>query len=359
MPPSIDVCNALCIVLVSALFYVLSGCIYRLYFHRISHIPGPKLAAITYFYQAYYDIFPYQGQWIFQQIRLHQQYGPVVRVGPDELHIDDPEFYTEFSGNGTSKKRDKSKLYYWFVGADDLIDSSSFATLDAEHHQMRRKALGGFFGVDMVRKLEDRIRIHVETMTERLLKDAKDDRAVDLIPLSSALTLGVCFFGKAERTLNSTDSLCEIDVISEYSFGRSTNALDTPELGKPVRKNIENGMKIHPFARLFPGLTIALMKLVDVAAPHFPAAKELKSFESMVYGLTTPVYESVLQEDEKGEGASGPRRASIVESLAHSKVLPPEEKTLPRIAAELAGVIGGGAETLGRTVSTFACLESC
>lgn len=185
-----NIWDVLTTVLTITVFYILSLATHRLFFHRLSHIPGPKLAALTYLYQAYYDLFPHTGQWIFKQGRLHTAYGPIVRVGPDEVHIDDPEFYTEFSGNETTKKRDKSKLWYWFVGAGDLIDSSSFATLGAAHHGLRRKALEGFFRENMVSGLEGRIRVHVDKMRERLSRDSRGGRAIDLIPLLSATTLG-------------------------------------------------------------------------------------------------------------------------------------------------------------------------
>lgn len=208
MAPWADYCDAFCIASLSALAYIASGSIYRLYFHRTSHIPGPKLAALTYFYQAYYDLFPHSGQWIFQQIRLHEKYGPIVRVGPDEVHIDDPEFYKEFSGNTTTQKRDKSKLFYWFVGAGDLIDSSSFATLPAEHHQVRRNALEGFFRPDMVRQVEGRIAVHVEKMKARLVSDARGGQSVDLIPLMSALTLGMYLYAGTHNVLRVSLTKC-------------------------------------------------------------------------------------------------------------------------------------------------------
>lgn len=161
--------------------------------------------------------------------------------------------------------------------------------------------------------------------------------------------------GRAKRVspvglVKRTDIPGIIDVISEYSFGRSTNALDTPELGRPVRKNIEHGMRIHPFARLFPGFTIAMMKVVDLIAPYFSAAKDLKAFETMIYDLTAPIYTSAVQDAERSGSGCGRTESGIVQALATSTMLAPEEKTLGRVMAEMGGVIGGGAETLGRTV---------
>ena len=65
--------------------------IYRLYFNPIAHIPGPKLAALTKLYQFYYDVLR-GGEFSFKLQGLHAKYGPVIRVNPDEVYKNDPEF---------------------------------------------------------------------------------------------------------------------------------------------------------------------------------------------------------------------------------------------------------------------------
>ncbi|KAF2494401.1 hypothetical protein BU16DRAFT_463446, partial [Lophium mytilinum] len=65
---------------------------YRLYLHPLAHIPGPKLAALTHWYEAYYDVVK-KGQYVFEIGRMHKKYGPIVRVGPNEVHILDSEYY--------------------------------------------------------------------------------------------------------------------------------------------------------------------------------------------------------------------------------------------------------------------------
>lgn len=69
--------------------------IYRLVFHPLAQIPGPKLAAIS-------------NVWLARHVRdgrarelgktLHEQYGPVVRVGPDEVWFDSEEAFKEIYG---------------------------------------------------------------------------------------------------------------------------------------------------------------------------------------------------------------------------------------------------------------------
>lgn len=48
--------------------------VYRVYFHPLSSYPGPKLAALTTWYEAYYDIGK-RGQYILQIEKLHKKYG--------------------------------------------------------------------------------------------------------------------------------------------------------------------------------------------------------------------------------------------------------------------------------------------
>lgn len=60
----------------SASFFVywLSKVVYRIYFHPLSKFPGPRLAAATTLYRAWYQIVRDGGQ-LRQWNKLHEQYG--------------------------------------------------------------------------------------------------------------------------------------------------------------------------------------------------------------------------------------------------------------------------------------------
>ena len=57
-----------------SLFYVALLYVYRAFFDRLSHIPGPKLAAATLWYEFYYDVV-LKGQYTWEIGRMHKKYG--------------------------------------------------------------------------------------------------------------------------------------------------------------------------------------------------------------------------------------------------------------------------------------------
>ena len=62
------------VITVVALSYFVGLAIYRLYFSPIAKFPGPKLAAVTYLYELYYDIVR-RGKYTWKIRDLHAEYG--------------------------------------------------------------------------------------------------------------------------------------------------------------------------------------------------------------------------------------------------------------------------------------------
>ena len=88
-----------------SLVYIISLLIYRFFLHPLKHIPGPTLARATYLYEWYYDIC-LSGQYTFKIKELHKRHGPVIRINPDQVHIDDPDYFDEIFNqtNGRANK---------------------------------------------------------------------------------------------------------------------------------------------------------------------------------------------------------------------------------------------------------------
>jgi hypothetical protein len=68
--------------LVLGIALLLAVAVYRLFFHPLSRIPGPRLAAVTNGWLAYNVR---NGRMLQLGKTLHADYGPAVRVGPNEV----------------------------------------------------------------------------------------------------------------------------------------------------------------------------------------------------------------------------------------------------------------------------------
>lgn len=56
------------------LVYLGYGAVYRLYLSPIAHFPGPRVAALTFWYEFYYDVIC-AGQYTWRIKEMHEQYG--------------------------------------------------------------------------------------------------------------------------------------------------------------------------------------------------------------------------------------------------------------------------------------------
>jgi hypothetical protein len=73
--------------------------IYPFYTSPLANVPGPKLNAMTKWYQVYIDFTKKRTLYIHS---LHEKYGPVVRIGPNELSFTGEEPMKVIYGAGTS-----------------------------------------------------------------------------------------------------------------------------------------------------------------------------------------------------------------------------------------------------------------
>ena len=60
--------------LVIFVLYYLGLFIYRAFFDSLSHIPGPKIAAATLWYEFYYDVIK-KGRYTWEIAKMHEKYG--------------------------------------------------------------------------------------------------------------------------------------------------------------------------------------------------------------------------------------------------------------------------------------------
>jgi cytochrome P450 len=165
-------------------------------FHPLSHIPGPKVAAATWLYEAWFDLI-LGGRYTNEIKRMHEVYGtigfpasrcilhnapfprspslktrneppgPVVRINPEELHFNDMSFVDEiYAGKG--RKRDKQVHFVESMAGP--VRSSMFATLEHDLHRIRRSAVNKFFSRAQIAKLESNIKGLANELCDKIIR---------------------------------------------------------------------------------------------------------------------------------------------------------------------------------------------
>lgn len=78
---------------------LLGQAVYRRWMHRMSRYPGPWLNSVSSIPSA---IAAYRGVQHLYNYKLHEKYGPVVRISPDELSFTEAYAWEQIYGNRVS-----------------------------------------------------------------------------------------------------------------------------------------------------------------------------------------------------------------------------------------------------------------
>ncbi|KDR83561.1 hypothetical protein GALMADRAFT_55853 [Galerina marginata CBS 339.88] len=205
------------VILISGLLAVVQ----RLFFHPLSSFPGPRLAAASSLYKTYYEVM--KGGELLERIHhLHSIHGPVIRIGPNELHFADYRAYSEIYSVGSHLTKDPQ--FYSCFGAS----GSAFGAIDPRTSKMRRGFMHAFFSRRAVIRLEDVIQQKVERLVSKLEKSYTPQNA---------------FLAFRSATL---------DIITSYMFGHCLDALDYPDFRSPLLLNIQLALPLLWVIKSFP-----------------------------------------------------------------------------------------------------------
>jgi cytochrome P450 len=194
------------------------NCTYNLFFHHLRHVPGPRLAALT---RCWLFILEIKGH-AHEHIReLHKIYGahvrvpwctehelitragPVVRIAPGELSINDHDAYGHLYGQGS--KFYKAPYYYTVFEAHG---PNLFSLQNKEAHLADKRLMSNAFSRANVLKHEEAIYEKVQSTMERIANLVRKRKPVPLVPAFRWLTLAtICdfAFGKTIDIPHSDD----------------------------------------------------------------------------------------------------------------------------------------------------------
>ncbi|KAI9435560.1 putative P450 monooxygenase [Lactarius indigo] len=196
--------------LATILTYSVWRVVYNLYFHPLSHFPGPKLAACSRLWLAYRELV--RGESLGDlRMELHRQYGEIVRLTPNELHFSNPAAYNDIYSH--RNKWDKDHLLY---RAFDL-DTSTVGFVHYSDAKHRRDILASFFSRTSILQMQVLIMERVNVLCDAL---AHQFAAGDTKGKSSDLVLGFhCF---------------SVDVIMAFCYAKDWDATRVPDFQSDI-----------------------------------------------------------------------------------------------------------------------------
>ncbi|KAF1931945.1 cytochrome P450 [Didymella exigua CBS 183.55] len=301
--------------LVSALF-LLTRAVYRLWFSPLAHIPGPKIAALTSWYCAYHDLVR-GGQYVWVVEDLHRRYGPIVRIRPDVLHVNDPSFLDTLYPQSPNVRRERAQtvlnLFHEHL--------SVLPTRDHHLHRQRRAVLSRFFSQQNVRRLVPVINDTLAKLLDRMHGWARDGEPV---------------------SLNAAYRAATKDIIQAYALGDGERCLDLPDCNAAFFKTLHAERLTHVSAHFhwFPALMARLpVSVITALTPH------ISVFIQFIEHLTTKIEHIRHTADDESS-------TTIFHEILRSDISA-EEKSTPRLVDEAMVLAIAGADT---TASTLAAL---
>ncbi|KAI1344240.1 putative benzoate 4-monooxygenase cytochrome P450 [Xylariaceae sp. FL0016] len=309
--------------MVSLCVYILGLVVYRLYLSPLACFPGPKLAAATHWYETYYDVKDNGFPEILRQ--MHQEYGPVLRVNPWEVCIDDSDFYDEVFVTAGKRRTDVWGPPRAGVG----FKGSMAVTVPHDLHRLRRRPIQNLFSRQGVAQIEPIIRHKAEALCERL----KALRGTD-VPIR----------------LDHAFSACMGDIIMKIASGEDSTYVEGEAFTPEWHNTIRSLMQSVPFCRNFAWAAIALRNIPELILKYInPDLATAKLFYLIGHERVDRIRAELAASDKIDEGG----RVTIFQRLLESD-LPESEKSTPRISGEAFGILGAGTITTATTLTIIA-----
>ncbi|KAK8026464.1 hypothetical protein PG991_003520 [Apiospora marii] len=297
--------------------------VYRLCLSPIAGFPGPRLAALSLWYEFYYDVVC-GGRYWAKIDELHDRYGPIIRINPHELHVRDPDYYDLlYAGPTSGQRRDK-----WAWSVNMFANSQSgFGTVPHDLHRARRAALNPFFSKQAIaQRVEPHIiRPLLTQMCARFERLRRTGEVLNVIEAYAALTT---------------------DVITRYAFDASYGCVGDPDWRAEWPRAMVEGTKTCHLNKQFPWV-VPLMRAVPEGVVGWlnPAVLHLINFQKDLARQITAIMNETAESKADPTRDPPERPPTIFHELLHSSSLPPEEKSLQRLVDEGQTLIAAGQET--------------
>jgi hypothetical protein len=195
--------------------------------HRLRHIPGPKLGSFSYLWVAQKVL---RGKGMeYENLR---KYGSLVRVGPNYVVMDDPDDIRQING-ARNTPRDE-----WYIGAklDPEYDTVLTKLHPGPHDALKSKVSFAYSGrdkIDFEVGVDGQIVHFIDVLRERFLSKGREVKQVDFAHFIRYFTLDVITtlgYGKAFGFMDAEGDLYGYTQSIENILGLVATAGDVPAL---------------------------------------------------------------------------------------------------------------------------------
>ncbi|EEA20930.1 hypothetical protein TMatcc_000933 [Talaromyces marneffei ATCC 18224] len=294
------------------LLYIVALVVYRLKFHHAAHIPGPILAKVTFLYEWYYDLY-LGGQYAFKLKELHKIYGPIIRISPETVHIDDPDYFEVVHNQKNGREVKPPHVAETFGPYPALLGTGPH-----ELHRVRRSALSPFFSRKAVLDLVPTIQRPTAILCRRLQEASLTGETMNLKYIFAAVTL---------------------DIINDYCFAREPTTTLEPDFGKKETDNVAYFLKVSLLNTHIPWLMRLTYSLPDRVSKTFtPAVAKILDFRME---LSRQV-EAIRNGQDTSHQTAAHR--TVFHELLDS-TLPPDELKPARLRDEAFSLVAAGSDT--------------
>ncbi|KAL4965829.1 cytochrome P450 [Aspergillus stella-maris] len=196
------------------LSYLATRAYYNIYLHPLAKFPGPKIwAAVRLMWAWSYT----SGSNHSRIKRLHGQYGPVVRVAPDELSFIDARAWNDIYAKGPGNKGlERSKVLRNAQPVDVVFNSNG-----EDHTRVRRKLLQSFSEQPLV-KQEPILQEYVTKVMNGLRRASEAGETVDLVEWFNWFSFdvfGELAFSESFEQLEKEESHYWVKLLDSYLKG--------------------------------------------------------------------------------------------------------------------------------------------
>ncbi|KAK3669356.1 hypothetical protein LTR78_010779 [Recurvomyces mirabilis] len=299
--------------------------IYRMFHHPLSKFPGPRLAAATFGYEIYYDVFKSPGgQYNYKIQELHRKYGPIIRINPEEVHISDPEWFDVLYA-GPGHIRDRSVRTNRGNGSVGSVASS----LEHDVHRARRSSINPYFSKAAINQLGYQVWEAFELLGAKMAERADSGEIVNLGAALGAVTM---------------------DVVTRYVYDEAWHVLKTPDLGVQWNQVMLEGFSQAPLRKHIPAIAsimssipLWLIKRLNANAGVFVTAKQRA--DAVSHRVWKEIQASRGGVSEKQLDDRRPR--TVFHGIMNSN-LRSVDKSMDRLADEAFVLVMAGGETTAK-----------